>query len=61
MAVGSDGLIVINDRDETSFVRIDAIVLGASDHRWMVEMRPHRAKKEMRRFDLVRRILIGRS
>ena len=46
MAVRSDGLIVMNDRDETSFGRIDAIVSRAFDRESKVQMRSHRMKKK---------------
>ena len=50
MDVGSDGLIAINDRNETSFGQIDAIVSGAFDRESRLQMRSHRMKKKKLRF-----------
>ena len=49
-AVRSDGLIAINDRDETSFPQIGAINFRAFDHESRLEMHSHHVKKEMRGF-----------
>ena len=46
----SSGRIAINGRDETWIDWNVAIVSGASDRKWMVQMRFHRMEKERHRF-----------